>query len=206
MENLTQKSCVDFARVLASKAPVPGGGGASAMVAALGTALASMVGNYTVGKKKYAAVEEDVKALMARAEAIRTRLLELVDEDAAAFEPLSRAYAIPKDDPSREEVMEKCLRDAAAPPMEMLRLSCQAIDLHREMAEKGSVMVLSDVGTGVVFCWSALYGAALNVKVNTKSMTDRAYAEAMNAEVDALMEKYWKIADEVYESVYRRFS
>lgn len=206
MDTLTNRSCSEFAAALASKAPVPGGGGASALVGALGAALCSMVANYTIGKQKYAAVEEDVKAILARAEELREKLLALVEEDAKAFEPLSRAYAIPKDDPTREEVMERCLRDAAAPPMELLRLSCQAIGLHRELLDKGSAMVLSDVGTGVIFCWSALYGAALNVKVNTKLMRDRAWAEALNAEVDELVNKYWKIADQVYETVMGRYS
>lgn len=201
-----EQTCGAFLDALASKAPTPGGGGASALVGALGTALCTMVGNYTVGKKKYAGVEEDVKALMAKAEDIRARLLALVDADAAAFEPLSRAYSIPKDDPRRGEIIEKCLRDAAAAPMEILRLSCEAIDLHREMLDKGSVMMLSDVGTGVIFCWSALYGACLNVKVNTKSMADRAYAEAMNREADQLVNQYWKIAEQVYETVMGRFS
>ena len=200
-----EQTCQGFLDALASKAPVPGGGGASALVGALGTALCTMVGNYTVGKKKYADVEEDVKALMARAEDLRARLLAQVDADAAAFEPLSKAYAIPKDDPNREAVMEQCLRDAAATPMEILRLSCQAIGLHREMLEKGSVMMLSDVGTGVIFCQSALYGAALNVRVNTKSMSDRAFAQAMDEEADALVEQYGTIARQVYDAVMGRF-
>ena len=201
-----EQTCGAFLDALASKAPTPGGGGASALAGALGAALCTMVGNYTVGKKKYADVEEDVKALMAKAEDIRARLLAQVDADAAAFEPLSRAYAIPKDDPTRGEVMEQCLRDAAAAPMAILRLCCQAIDLHREMLDKGSVMMLSDVGTGVVLCWGALYGAALNVKVNTKSMADRAYAEAMNNQVDELVNRYWKVAEQVYEAVMGRFA
>ena len=199
--NTAEQTCQGFLDALASKAPVPGGGGASALVGALGAALCTMVGNYTVGKKKYAQVEEDVKSLMARAEDLCARLLALVDADAAAFEPLSRAYAIPKDDPSREQVMDQCLQNAAAAPMEILRLSCEAINLHSEMLEKGSVMMRSDVGTGVVFCWSALQGAALNVRVNTKSMADRAYAQAMNDEVDALVERYGKIANQVYKAV-----
>ena len=200
------QTCGAFLDALASKAPTPGGGGASALAGALGAALCTMVGNYTVGKKKYADVEEDVKALMAKAEDIRARLLAQVDADAAAFEPLSRAYAIPKDDPTRGEVMEQCLRDAAAAPMAILRLCCQAIDLHREMLDKGSVMMLSDVGTGVVLCRGALYGAALNVKVNTKSMADRAYAEAMNAEADELVGRYEGVANQVYEAVMGRFA
>ena len=206
MDHLTNQTCAGFAAALASKAPVPGGGGASALVGALGASLASMVANYTTGKKKYAAVEEDVKAILAEAEHLREELLALVEEDAAAFEPLSKAYAIPKDSPDRDAVMEDCLRRAAAPPMELLRLSCKVIDLHRELLGKGSVMVLSDVGTGVIFCWAALYGAALNVKVNTKLMKDRACAEAMNAEADGLVNKYWKLAEEVYEAVIGRYS
>lgn len=203
--NTAEQTCQGFLDALASKAPVPGGGGASALVGALGAALCTMVGNYTVGKKKYADVEEDVKALMARAEDIRARLLALVDADAEAFEPLSKAYAIPKEDSSREAVMEKCLRDAAATPMAILRLSCEAIDLHREMLDKGSVITLSDVGTGVIFCQSALLGAALNVKVNTKSMSDRDFARAMDEEVDALVAKYSVIARQVYDAVMGRF-
>ena len=195
----------EFSEALASKSPVPGGGGASALVGALGTALGEMVGNFTVGKEKYADVEPEIKQILAQAEDIRKALLSCVDEDAAAYEPLSKAYGIPKDDPKRGEILEKCLRDAAAVPMKILELTCRAIGLHRELCEKGSGTIISDVGTGVVFCWSALYGAALNVKVNTKLMSDKTYAAELNARVDALVEKHWKIADEVYESVYGRF-
>ena len=202
---MLNKSVTEFTEALASKAAVPGGGGASALVGAIGVALGDMVGELTVGKKKYADVEEDVKALMARAQELRVKLLSCVDKDAEAFEPLSRAYGIPKDDPARDEVMEKCLRDAAAAPLEILDLCCEAIELQREFAAKGSVLAISDAATGVVFCWSAMYGAAVNVKVNTKSMKDRDYAEKVNAHVDAQMAKYWPIAEKVYQDVYGRF-
>lgn len=202
---MLDKSVKEFAEILASKAPVPGGGGASALVGAIGIALGSMVGGLTVGKKKYADVEEDVRALMEKAEDLRARLLDGVERDAEAFEPLSRAYGIPKDDPSRDEVMERCLRDAAAAPLEILDLCCEAIELQREFADKGSALAVSDAATGVVFCWSAMYGAAVNVRVNTKAMKDRDYAERINAHVDERMAKYRPIAEKVYEDVYRRF-
>ena len=202
---MLNKSITEFTEMLASKAPVPGGGGASALVGAIGIALGDMVGELTVGKKKYADVEEDVKALMEKAQDLRVRLLACVNKDAEAFEPLSRAYGIPKDDPTRDEVMEKCLRDAAAAPLEILDLCCEAIDLQREFADKGSVLAISDAATGVVFCWSAMYGAAVNVKVNTKSMKDQEYAAKINAHVDDQMAKYWPIAEKVYEDIYRRF-
>lgn len=198
-------SLENFAKALASDAPAPGGGGASAAAAALGAALAGMVCSFTVGKKKYAAVENDIRAIQTEAEMLREKLLALVQADADAFEPLSRAYAMEKNDPARDEVMEKCLHAAAEVPMEILRLSCRAIELHEQLLEKGSAMLVSDVGTGAVLCWSAMYGAALNVRVNTKLMKDGAYASALNTEAAELMEKYWKIADRVYESVFSRF-
>lgn len=203
--SLLDLSLKDFSELLASRAATPGGGGASALVGALGVALGSMVGALTVGKPKYAAVEAEVKALMERAEELRRRLLDCVDADAAAFQIVMDAYAVPKDDPGRAAVLENALQKAASVPMEILALSCEAIELHQEMGKLGSVLALSDVATGVVFCWSAMYGAAVNVKVNTKSMQDRTYAEGLNARVDALMAQYWPIAEKVYEEVYRKY-
>ena len=202
---MLNKSVTEFTEALASKSAVPGGGGASALVGAIGIALGDMVGELTIGKKKYADVEEDVKLLMVQAQELRVRLLACVDRDAKAFEPLSRAYGIPKDDPTRDEVMEKCLRDAAAAPLEILDLCCEAIELQREFAAKGSVLAVSDAATGVVFCWSAMYGAAVNVKVNTKSMKDRDYAGKINAYVDGQLAKYRPIAEQVYQDIYGRF-
>ena len=202
---LLNASVKGFTEVLASKAAVPGGGGASALVGAVGVALGDMVGELTVGKKKYADVEEEMQALMVKAQDLRVRLLECIEKDAIGFEPLSKAYAIPKDDPTRDEVMEKCLRDAAGVPFEILCLCCEAIELQVEFAAKGSALAVSDAGTGVVHCKAALQGAAINVKVNTKSMKDREYAAGIDAQVDERMEKYCKMADEVFEKVYGRF-
>ena len=198
-------SVTAFTEQLASPAPVPGGGGASALVGAVGIALGDMVGELTVGKKKYADVEADLRALMARAQDLRIRLLACVEKDAVAFEPLSRAYGIPKDDPTRDTVMEKCLHDAASVPLEIFDLVCEAIEIERDFAEKGSKLVVSDAATGVSFCRAALFGAAVNVKVNTRLMKDRAYADGIDAHVDEAMEKYTKLADEVFAGVYQRF-
>ena len=198
-------SVTAFTEQLASPAPVPGGGGASALVGAVGIALGDMVGELTVGKKKYADVEADLRALMARAQDLRIRLLACVEKDAMAFEPLSRAYGIPKDDPTRDKVMEKCLHDAASVPLEIFDLVCEAIEIERDFAEKGSKLVISDAATGVSFCRAALYGAAVNVKVNTRLMKDRAYAHGIDAHVDEAMEKYTKLADQVFAGVYQRF-
>lgn len=201
---LINGSVASFTEKLASPAPVPGGGGACGLVGAIGIALGDMVGELTVGKKKYAKVEADLRALMARAQDLRVRLLDCVEKDAVAFEPLSRAYSIPKDDPGRDAVMEKCLRGAATVPLEIFDLVCEAIEIERDFAEKGSKLVVSDAATGVSFCRAALRGAAVNVKVNTRLMKDRAYAEAIDRHVDEAMTKYMDLADAVFDSVYRR--
>ncbi len=195
-----------FTEVLASKAPVPGGGGASALVGALGTALGSMVGSLTVGKKKYAAVEEDIKGLMKQAEVLQAELLALVEKDAEVFAPLAAAYGMPKE--TEEEKAEKArvmglvLKDACSVPLEIMEKCCKVIDLHREFAEKGSVLAVSDAGVGVIFAKAALQGASLNVFINTGSMQDRAYAETLNEKAERMLMEYTVAADEVYAKVY----
>lgn len=203
--DLEKKSVDEFTSLIASKTPFPGGGGASAAVAAIGVALGDMVGELTVGKKSYAENEAEIRELMQKSQDLRKRFLELINEDAEGFEPLSKAYGIPKDDPGREEEMEKCLRLAAAAPLEIFDLSCEAITIFGPLAQKGSKLAISDAATGVVFCWSAMYGAAVNVKVNTRLMKDREYAEKINKHVDDAMEKYWPIAERTYELVYTQF-
>jgi len=199
-------SCVEFADLLASKAPAPGGGGASALVGAIGTALGTMVGNLTVGKKKYAGVEPEITALMSKARKLQTELLQLVDEDAAVFEPLSKAYGIPKDDPGRAQVMESALKLACTAPMGIMRACAKAIELHGEFAKKGSALAVSDAGAGVAFCKAALMGASLNVFINSKSMSDRDYAANIESEAHGLLGKYCAMADEIYNSVAARLS
>ena len=105
------KTVTVFTEELASPAPTPGGGGASALIGAIGVGLADMVGELTVGKKKYADVEEEIKALMAEAQEIRREFLRLIDADAEAFAPLAAAYGIPKDDPNRAAIMEEALKN-----------------------------------------------------------------------------------------------
>lgn len=200
-----QTTITQFTELLASKAPVPGGGGASALVGAVGIALGDMVGELTVGKKKYADVETDIRSLMLRAQELRVKLLNSIEKDAELFEPLSRAYGIPKDDPDREEIMERCLRDAASAPLEIFDLCCESIEIIREFGEKGSRIVVSDAATGVAFAQAAMYGAAVNVKVNTKLMKDRDYAERINAHVDAKIKSYGRMAEDIYQSIYQTF-
>ena len=200
--------CNEFVEVLASKAPVPGGGGASALVGAIGTALGNMVGSLTVGKKKYADVEEEMYALKAKCDTLQKELLALVEKDAEVFEPLSKAYGMPRnteeEKAEKARVMEIVLKDACSVPMEIMEKCCEAIELIQEFAAKGSTLAISDAGVGAAFCQAALEGASLNVYINTKSMKNREYAEELNAKADAMLAKYPKMAEEIFESVLGR--
>ena len=199
-DKMMDKSCTEFAAVLAAKQSVPGGGGAAAYAGALAVALCSMVGNFTTGKKKYAEYEDDVQRMLAEGEEVRARLLELVEEDAAAFFPLSQAYGIPKEDPTRAEVLEKCTKDALAGPLEMMRQIARAIELLEEMNVKGSRMLISDVGCGAAIAAAAMQAASLNVFINTKSLADRDFAVSVEEEADSLLASAAR-ADAVYSQV-----
>jgi formiminotetrahydrofolate cyclodeaminase len=205
---LVQQSCEDFARGMSAKEPTPGGGGAAAYAGALAVALCSMVGNFTAGKKTYASVEADVQRMLARAEDVRRRLLELVDEDAEAFAPLSKAYGIPRDDPRRAEVLEEATKAACTAPMEMMRQTCAAIELLEEMGQKGSRMLQSDVGCGALLAVAALRSAAINVFVNTRTLADRDFAQSTEDEADAMLDAYvaraQACADRVVEAIRRK--
>lgn len=201
---LIDNTIAAFTQELASPAPVPGGGGASALAAAIGISLGDMVGELTVGKNRYADVEQDVRSLMERSQALRIRFLELVDADAEAFAPLAKAYGIPKEDPNRAEVMENALKVACSVPMDIMRACGEAIDIIEDFAAKGSKLAISDAGCGAILCKAAMQAASLNVFINTKSMKDRACAEALEEEANALLAKYTALGDAVFETVVNR--
>jgi formiminotetrahydrofolate cyclodeaminase len=204
--NLYKETCERFTELLASSSAVPGGGGASALVGAIAIALGDMVGELTVGKKKYADVEEEIKELMKKAQDLRIQLLYCIDDDAKAFEPLSKAYGLPSDEPNRDEILEKCLKDAAAAPLKVFDLCCVSVELLKEFGEKGSKLMISDAATGIAFARGALYGAAVNVRVNTRLMKDREYAQQLDAHIADKLNVYSRVCDEVYESIYQKLS
>ncbi len=203
--DMTTASCREFVTVLASNEPAPGGGGAAALVAALGTALGNMVGSLTVGKKKYAEVEEEIIALKAKCDALQTELLDQVPADAEGFVPLAKAYGIPKDDPNRDEIMEAATITACKVPVHIMELCCEALDAIAIFAAKGSRLAVSDAGCGAVIVKSALQAASLNVFINTKTLKNRAVAEEMNAKCLAMLDQYGKLADEIFETVKNGF-
>ena len=203
--DMTMETCREFVKVLASDAPAPGGGGAAALVGAIGTALGNMVGSLTVGKKKYADVQDEILALKARCDELQKKLLDQVEADEVNFLPLAKAYGIPKDDPNRDTILEEATITACGVPMHIMELCCQAIEYIQVFAAKGSRLAVSDAGCAAVCCKAALQAASLNVFINTKSLKNRATADEMNAKANGMLAKYVPMADEIFNSVKALF-
>ncbi|HPJ76311.1 MAG TPA: cyclodeaminase/cyclohydrolase family protein [Clostridia bacterium] len=202
------KSIEEFIEVLSSKEPVPGGGGASAFAASMGTALASMVGNLTLGKKKYIDVQEDIKILQEKTKVLTDELMNLIDEDAKVFLPLSKAYSLPSTTEEekiyKEQVMEEALNIASSVPVKIMEKSHQMLLLLDEYADKGSKIAISDVAVSAVMLKAAISGASVNVYINTKMMKDRTVADKLNSYCDELIQKGTKLADEIFERVEKK--
>jgi len=177
---LVDISSAEFVEALASKQPTPGGGAASALVGAIGVALGNMVASLTVGKPKYADVEADLIKLKEQADALQAKLLELVQRDAEAFEPLSRAYGMPveTDEQKAEKarVMEECLRACCVVPLEIMECCAEGLALLEQFSKKGAKFAISDIACGAYCCMAALESAGANVFINAKYMQDRDYA------------------------------
>ena len=191
-----------FTKVLGDKVSVPGGGGAAALVGALAAALGSMAANFTIGKKKYAMYEDDLKDILANTAKLRQKLLDFIDEDAKAFEPLSKAYAIPKDDPSKTEALEAATMNAIYPPLDIMDACADVLEVLDELVEKSSQIMLSDVGCAAILAGAALRAASLNVYVNTAALNDRAKAEELELTAERLLDDYLPLADVIAETVF----
>jgi len=203
--DMTQKSCREFMEKLASGDPTPGGGGAAALVGAAGAALGQMVTNLTVGRKKYLEVEAEMISVRDKLDALRIRLLELVEADEIAFAPLAAAYAIPREQENRAEILEKATLEACRPPLAMMETMAQALELVQVLAEKGSCMALSDVGCAAALLRGAMESASLNVFINTKSLLDREAAARLNEKAKTLLETCCPIAEEIFSTVRKSF-
>ena len=191
----------DFVCKLASDAPVPGGGGASALVGALGVALGTMAANISLKRKQ----TTKILKIKERAEALQNQLLNLIEADAVAFLPLSSAYKLPtstkEQKQHKEKAMEESLRTASKVPLLIMRGCCEAILLHEELEAFMPALLQSDIGVGVVLCKAALQGAALNVFCNTKLMQDTEFADRINEEASNLLKQNIHKADALFERV-----
>lgn len=188
-----------FIDELASAAPTPGGGGAASYVGAVASALASMVGNLTVGKKTYAAVEDDVRATLERLALLRNKLLALIESDAQAFEPLAASYRMPKATPEEAAAKQAALQLALGPacdvPLIIMRTCAEVIDHADFLAHNGSKLAVSDAGAAAVLAQAGVVAASMNVYINAASMDDEARADRYRAEADRLIAEANERAD-----------
>lgn len=201
---MINKSLKEFSEITSSKEPVPGGGGVSSYVGSLAASLSGMVTSLTIGKPKYAEYENELIDIAKEVDVIRKLLLDGINKDAEAFYPLSKAYAIQKEDPTREEKLEACLKEAANPPFMVLKLATRIIELDERLGEIGSKLAISDAATSAMLAYGTLYGSYVNIVVNTRLMKNKEYANKLEKDANILLEEYAPRAKKCYENVLAR--
>lgn len=203
-------SCSKFTEELFSKSPVPGGGGAAALIGAIGTALTGMVGNLTIGKKKYAEYERQIGQILEKAEKIRTDMIGMIDLDAECFLPLAQVYGIKavteEEIRNKEAVLEKALKTACRVPVDIVKAAYSSLKLHEELVNICTKLAISDIGVGVQCLRASLLGGYLNVLINLKMIKDMEYVDKTQKELQVLVRDGVRIADAVYEKVIKDIS
>jgi methenyltetrahydrofolate cyclohydrolase len=199
-----------FLDALASSRATPGGGSAAAIIGAMGAALVSMVCNLTIGKKKYADVEGEMKEVLHKAEALRHKLTGMIEDDVKAFDQVMAAYGMAKETDAekatRDKAIQAALKQATEVPLRCCHAAREVIDLAAIASEKGNLNVISDAGVGVLAAYAALRSAALNVFTNAKIITDKAFAEAKVKELEKLLAGAEAATEKAYEVVKGKLS
>ncbi|HSR61945.1 MAG TPA: cyclodeaminase/cyclohydrolase family protein [Gammaproteobacteria bacterium] len=202
---IKDKPIQEFLDELASKASTPGGGSAAAIMGAMGAALISMVGNFTVGKKGYEDVEAEAREILEKSEDMRSRMTDMIKADIDVFNRVMGAYGMPKETDeektARSEEIQAALKEATDVPLECAKLAREVIELSKPIAEKGNKNVISDAGVAVVAGLAALRSAALNVYINIGGIKDKEFAEDRRKQLEDTMAGMDKLTEEVYELV-----
>jgi len=204
---LIDKKISNFIDELASNSPTPGGGSVAALAGALGVALVSMVGNLTIGKKKYEDVEEDIKRVISSSEKLRYELSQLTEEDVKAFNNFMATYKLPKETEDEKKVrvekIQESLIEAAKVPLKVAYKCLDIFSLSKEVAEKGNINVVSDAGVAVLMADAALESALINVKINLRMIKDEKVRTELSSSIKELLlkekgqkEKVLKIVEE----------
>ncbi len=191
----------DFLDALSSKEPTPGGGGASALVAAVSCSLCSMVSNLTTGKKKYAQYQDKIDEYLVLLKEKNELLQADIEKDAKAFAPLAKAYSLDKSTEGYEDIMEKALYDAATAPKEILEDIYSLVPVIEDLAIMGSRLAISDVAVAAACLEAAMKGCVLNVYINTRSMKNKDTAQKMNAYVKEIVSDGSKRMQKVYADI-----
>lgn len=205
---LIDKKVSNFLNELASNSPTPGGGSVAALTGALGAALISMVGNLTVGKKKYEDVEEEIKRILSSSEKLRYELSQLIEDDVKVFNNFMSTYKMPKETEDekkvRAEKIQESLIEAAKVPLKVAYKCLDILSLSKEVAEKGNINVVSDAGVAALMAEAALESAILNVKINLKMIKDEKTKEELSSSIQELLLREKGQKEKVLELVEKK--
>ncbi len=197
-----------FLEALASATPTPGGGSAAAHAGAMGAALVAMVARLTIGKKKYAAVEDQMKEILSQAERLRKELTTAVEEDSTAFEGVMAAFKLPKDTPSQEnvrtEAIEAATLRASQVPLTVAQKSVSVIALAERVVALGNLNAISDGATAAAMANAALTSAGYNVRINLAGLNDKTEGDILLSQLHTLEVKADKLQKEVQKSIQER--
>lgn len=203
-----EKSDSDFIAQLAAATPTPGGGSASAFTAAMAAALVAMVARLTIGKKKYASVEEKMWQIIEQADALRSELTALVAEDSKAFDDLMRAMKMPRDDEAqitaRSSAIQAATLQAIQVPLTVAGKALDVIGLSVQAAAIGNLNASTDAGTSAALCRAALTGAGLNVQINCQGLEDQEKKAAILADLEALQKRFSAVEKDMQETLSER--
>jgi formiminotetrahydrofolate cyclodeaminase len=204
-EKLTDKPTKFFLDELASSAPAPGGGSVAALSGALGAGLISMVCNLTLGKPKYADVQDDISTILKKSESLRQELTGLLEEDVQVYTELSQTMKMPRDTEEqkaeRAKLMDKALKAATNVPMRVAEACVAVMELCPSIAEKGNINAVSDVGVGILMAEAGLRSAALNVLINLGWIKDESFVAESRKKLNDLLKGKPELRDEIYNLV-----
>lgn len=198
----------DFLDKMASSSPEPGGGAGSALAGALGAALVSMVANLTIGKEKYAKVQEGIGDLLRSSEKVRSELQELVQKDTDVYGVLARAFKMPRDTEEdrskRKDAVQSALKEATMVPYMIAERSLRVAELSEVAAEIGNVNAVSDAGVAALLADAAAGCAALNVRINLVSIEDESFVDEKWSEIQDILSQVGKLKDRVVKVTYEK--
>ena len=202
---LVEMKVNEFVDLMASDEPAPGGGSAAALEGALGAALTAMVCALTVGKKKYADVQELAIESQKKGNELKAQFVDVIDRDTEAFNAVSAVFAMPKDTDeekaARKAAMQEALKGCTKTPFEMMELACQALELTRSVVGKLNASAASDLGCAALSLKAAIQGAWLNVLINIGSLKNKELAEDYRKKGEEMLAKALPLADKIYETV-----
>ena len=199
---LSELSVLAFTERVASCDPAPGGGSCAALYGCLGAALTAMVSGMTQNRKKYAEYEEHVKEVEAKCEKLREKLADVMERDTDAFLLVSDAYALPKatdeEKAARSLAIQEGLKACTRTPLEMMELMGEAVELISSMLDGFNTSCASDLGVAALSLKAGILGAWLNIKINTGSLKDKAFAADAEARGQAVLDRAVPVADDCF--------